>query len=245
MSLRTATDQAAADSFSSHPAPYSGTLLASADRKVAPFPVPVEFSAPPGAGGVMVTVDVTAISGASASLTAYIDGYDPASGTWHTLLTSAALTATGTVHLLVSPGAVAVSNLAVALGLYETLRLRLAVAGTAAIKTAAGATGTDFSGAGGPTTFTLQVDTTTVAITLDADYTDAAGVAAEINTQFGSDVATLSGTTLVITSPTLGTGGVVIITLYTKTGTADTQLANVNSVSTPTTLTYSVGATFS
>lgn len=59
------------------------------------------------ARGVKVVVNVTAITG---SITVTIEGYDSASGAAFTLLTSAAIAATGTTVLTVYPGLTAVVN---------------------------------------------------------------------------------------------------------------------------------------
>jgi hypothetical protein len=60
--------------------------------------------------GLHVVVDVTAL-GASATLTVTIQGKDPASGKYYTLLASAAIASTGTTVLKVYPGLTAASNL--------------------------------------------------------------------------------------------------------------------------------------
>jgi len=59
--------------------------------------------------GVAVTIDATGKS-ATPSVTFSIQGKDPLSGKYYTLLTSAAITDTGTTTLTVYPGIAATSN---------------------------------------------------------------------------------------------------------------------------------------
>jgi flagellin len=108
----------------------------------------------------------------------------------------------------------------------------IALAGTAA--TAATVTGTaapatNYSTAGQATTFNLSVDGgAAVAITLDQNYGTAAGVANAINTQFGSNVATINGAgRLVLSSGTTGSSSNVTITGLVE-NTALSGLANSN-----------------
>lgn len=58
--------------------------------------------------GVKVVVDVTAFAGTSITFT--IQGKDPSSGKYYTLLATAALAATGTLALTVYPGVTAAAN---------------------------------------------------------------------------------------------------------------------------------------
>lgn len=60
------------------------------------------------AKGLIVIVDITAITGTSVTVT--IQGKDPTSGKYYTILASAALTATGTTVMRVYPGLVASAN---------------------------------------------------------------------------------------------------------------------------------------
>lgn len=64
----------------------------------------------PSGRGVKVVVDITAISGTTPTLTVTIQGKDPVSGKYFTLLASAALNATGTTVLTVYPGLTASAN---------------------------------------------------------------------------------------------------------------------------------------
>lgn len=59
--------------------------------------------------GAVVIVDVTAFT--SGTYTFTVQGRDPASGKYYTILTSAALGATGTVILRIYPGLTAAANL--------------------------------------------------------------------------------------------------------------------------------------
>lgn len=66
-----------------------------------------DFSNPDGQG-VIVTVVITAASSPSNTVT--IQGKDPASGTYYTILASSALTGTGTTTLRVHPELTAAAN---------------------------------------------------------------------------------------------------------------------------------------
>jgi flagellin len=89
---------------------------------------------------------------------------------------------------------------------------------TAATLVGGATTDTDFSVES--VTFDLTVDGVTQAITLDADYGSALGVANAINTQFGANVATNAAGTLSITSSTTGSSSGVEIDNYTATNAA-------------------------
>ncbi len=56
-----------------------------------------------GATSVVVTIDITAISGASATITVSLDAYDETSGKYVSIANSSGLTATGTTRLVVNP----------------------------------------------------------------------------------------------------------------------------------------------
>lgn len=84
------------------------TLLPSASRAVT-TPSPAQIN--DARKGCHVTVDITVNAGAAGSITATIEGQDPASLKWYTILASAALTAVGTTVLRVYPGLVAAANL--------------------------------------------------------------------------------------------------------------------------------------
>ena len=61
--------------------------------------------------GLLVFVNVTALAGTTPSLTVTIKGVDPVSGATYTILTSAAITATGFTVLKVYPTLPAAANL--------------------------------------------------------------------------------------------------------------------------------------
>ena len=60
--------------------------------------------------GIQVVINVTA-SAATPSVVPTIDGHDPLSDTWYTLLTGAAITGTGATVLRVHPELLAATNL--------------------------------------------------------------------------------------------------------------------------------------
>lgn len=62
-----------------------------------------------GAHGLHVVIDVTAVA-LTPSVVPTIDGYDVLSDKWYTLLTGAAITATGTTVLKIYPGITATAN---------------------------------------------------------------------------------------------------------------------------------------
>lgn len=85
----------------------------------------------PYAKGITVVVDITAVAGtATPSLTVTIEGKDPVSGKYYTLLTSAALTAIGTTVLRVYPALTAAANSIANLPLPKTFRIKTVIAGT-------------------------------------------------------------------------------------------------------------------
>ena len=177
MPLRTATDQASAVLFGGQSLPCSGTLLVSGDYTT--DAAPVEFTPPRGAISLVVTLNITTIT--SATLTAYIDGWDPASSTWVNILTSAGKTSTGTTSLTVSPYMTAVTNLTAQSPLYETMRLRTLGTDTpAALPYSASA---NFTGYGSETLVSPASDGAGLITVLDSAghfiATDVEGVLAE------------------------------------------------------------------
>jgi hypothetical protein len=80
----------------------------------------------PSHRGVKLVVDITAGPG---NVTVYIEGKDPVSGKYFTLLASAALANGSTTVLTVHPEAVAAANLAAKDILPATWRVRAVVAG--------------------------------------------------------------------------------------------------------------------
>lgn len=86
--------------------------------------------------GVVVGVNITAITGTSPTLTVTVQGKDTVSGEYYTLLTSAALTAVGFTELMVYPGVSATANVAASSPLPQTWRVSYAVGGTTPAVTA-------------------------------------------------------------------------------------------------------------
>lgn len=80
--------------------------------------------------GIVVVVNISAISGTSAALQVTIQGKDMASGNYYTLLQSASLTATGLTTLTVYPGIAAASNTAADASLPQNWRVSFSISGT-------------------------------------------------------------------------------------------------------------------
>lgn len=76
-----------------------------------------------GSQGVTATIVVTAV-GSTPSVVFTIEAYDPASATWVALLTSAAITGTGTTRLAVAPGIAVASNLSASTVIPDTIRVK-------------------------------------------------------------------------------------------------------------------------
>lgn len=86
--------------------------------------------------GIQLGINITAITGTAPTLTVIIEGQDEASGIWYTLLSSAALNATGFTLLTLFPSVATVANTSVPQVLPKTWRVRYAIAGTAPAVTA-------------------------------------------------------------------------------------------------------------
>lgn len=80
--------------------------------------------------GVVILANITALAGTSPTITFIVEGKDPVSGNYYTILTSAALAVTGLTALTVYPGATAAANVTVSLPLARTFRVRWTVGGT-------------------------------------------------------------------------------------------------------------------
>jgi len=87
---------------------------------------------------IAVIIDVT-VDAASGSITPSIEGYDEASGKWITLLTGAAIAATGQVVLEVGPHMADSSNLKRQMALPHQVRFDMAVADTDSMTYSVGA----------------------------------------------------------------------------------------------------------
>lgn len=107
----------------------SKTLLASAARTAA---VATDAQLNKGHRGCHIIIDVT-LDGAAASVTPTIQGQDPASGKWYTVLAGSAIAAVGTTVLKVYPGIGAVANGAASDVLPPVWRLSVAVADSDAL----------------------------------------------------------------------------------------------------------------
>lgn len=86
--------------------------------------------------GVILTVNITALGGTSPTLTVTIEGQDPVSGGYYTVLASAALSATGLTTLVVFPGVAVTANESASTPLPVTWRVATAIAGTSPAVTA-------------------------------------------------------------------------------------------------------------
>ena len=84
-------------------------------------PVPAELTTE-GARGLHLVITVTAVT-ATPSVVPAIEGYDPLSTTWYTLLTGVAITATGTTILKIYPGIATLANGAASDVVPETIRV--------------------------------------------------------------------------------------------------------------------------
>jgi hypothetical protein len=80
--------------------------------------------------GIKVVVNITAISGTTPTLTVTLQGKDLASGTYYTLLASAALNATGQTVLTVYPGLTASANVTANDIVPRTFHIVAAIGGT-------------------------------------------------------------------------------------------------------------------
>lgn len=89
-----------------------------------------------GDRGILVYIDITAISGTSPTLTVNLEGKDEFSGKYYTFLQSAALTAVGVTVLRVYPGLTAAANLTANDVLPGMYRVRTTIGGTSPSVTA-------------------------------------------------------------------------------------------------------------
>ncbi len=99
------------------------TLYPSAARTATPSAVTQDEGSRSSVGGHFI-LDVTAIVSAP-SITVNIEAFDPASGKWYAMLTSAAITAVSTTVLRVYPGVTPTANLSVSDGLPSQWRARV------------------------------------------------------------------------------------------------------------------------
>jgi hypothetical protein len=88
--------------------------------------------------GAIFVIDADA-DPAAASITPHIEGYDPTTGSWYTILTGSAIASVSTVVLRAFPGATAAANLVANDYLPDRIRFRMAVADTDSITYQVGA----------------------------------------------------------------------------------------------------------
>lgn len=80
--------------------------------------------------GLLVFINITAISGTTPTLTVTVEGKDPVSGTYYTILASAALNATGMTVLKIYPALTAAANTVANDILPQTFRVKSVIGGT-------------------------------------------------------------------------------------------------------------------
>lgn len=102
--------------------PSNRTVIPYASQARTATPTPPEFKAKE-ARGLLVFINVTAVV-SSPSVVFTIEGKDPVSGTWYTILASAAVVGTGFTVLRVFPGSTVTANLAANDTLPENWRLK-------------------------------------------------------------------------------------------------------------------------
>lgn len=88
-----------------------------------------DFDNPRGVG-LDVLLNITAITGTTATITLFVEGKDPASGTYYTLLQGAGKTATGFTRIFLFPGAPVTANVSANDDLPQTWRVRWTITGT-------------------------------------------------------------------------------------------------------------------
>jgi hypothetical protein len=110
--------------------PNSETTLATLTAQGAQTNTATPDQVNPAARGLMLAIDITAITGTTPTLTVTIQGKDPASGKYYTLLASAALNATGTTILTIYPGLVAAANTVAVNIMPKTWRVIYTIGGT-------------------------------------------------------------------------------------------------------------------
>lgn len=86
--------------------------------------------------GLIVGINITAITGTTPTLTVTVQGKDPHSGTYYTVLASAALTAAGYTELVIYPGSTVAANVSVARPIPINWRISTTIGGTTPAVTA-------------------------------------------------------------------------------------------------------------
>lgn len=114
--------------------PISQPLLESAARTAT-----VNYEQDGGDYETLTAIAVVTLDPASAALVFHIEGYDVASASWVTLLSSASVAGVGTTILQVGPDVPTVTNVSRTMPLPRRWRLRVAVADTDSMTYSVGA----------------------------------------------------------------------------------------------------------
>lgn len=109
--------------------PSNASLVSVAAGTLATATASQEFSCRGGTECIEVVIDFTKV-GAAPSVVPSIEGFDPVSKKWFTLLTGAALIANGQVQLLVGPSVPNVANISAAHIVRSRMRLTMTHANT-------------------------------------------------------------------------------------------------------------------
>lgn len=86
--------------------------------------------------GASIVIDITAITGTTPTATFTVQGKDPVSGKYYTILASTALNAAGTTVLKIYPGLTAAANSVASDVLPRTFKVAVTIAGTTPAVTA-------------------------------------------------------------------------------------------------------------
>lgn len=90
----------------------------------------------PSGRSAVVVIDITAITGTTPTCVVTVQGKDPISGKYYTILASASLTATGTTVLRIDPSLTAAANLVAADLMPAEFRVIATIGGTTPAVTA-------------------------------------------------------------------------------------------------------------
>jgi hypothetical protein len=113
---------------------FSSTLIASRSITATVTSSTVTNQPPLPYGQIIVNVSAFT----SGSITPSIEAYDVASSSWYTILTGAAISATGTTVLKVGPAITPATNVAVSDFLPTTWRVKLTAAGSTVLTASVG-----------------------------------------------------------------------------------------------------------
>jgi hypothetical protein len=105
-------------------------VLASAARTAAGQSADLINEDASSVGSAQFVIDVTAVSGTTPVLVVIVEGFDPTSGKYVPLLTSANITVTGTTVLHVGPGLPATANVSANALVTRNFRVRFTITGT-------------------------------------------------------------------------------------------------------------------